>query len=235
MALEISKDKKTALLFGASGMVGSHCLDLLLASPIYERIISFGRKKLAIESEKLVQCVINFDQMEQHASLFQGDDFFCCLGTTMRKAGSKAAFQKVDYHYIYEGAKLAAKNKVNQFLLVSSVGASSDSLFFYSQVKGKTEEAVKALPFWAVHIFQPSILLGERNENRFGEAIAAKIGKGLDYVMGGLLTKYKPVEAEVVAKAMLAAAQQLEKGVKYHPSHYLQQLAEIEDRALKNY
>ncbi len=234
MPLEISKDKKTAILLGASGLVGSHCLDLLLASPIYDRVLSIGRRELEISNEKLVQHVIDFDKVDQYAGLFRGDDLFCCLGTTMRKAGSKEAFQKVDYHYIYDTARQAAKTGVNQFLLVSSVGASADSLFFYSRVKGKTEQAIRELPFWAVHIFRPSLLLGERNENRWGEEIAEKIGKGLDLITGGLLTKYKPVEAEVVAKAMVQAAQGLQQGIHFYPSHLLQQLAAKEDRALKN-
>ncbi len=174
-------------------MVGGKCLDLLLLSTAYDRVLLFGRKKLPIESEKLVQHIINFDRLPEYKDLFKGDDLFCCLGTTMRKAGSKDAFRKVDFTYIYEIAKMASANKVNQFLLVSSVGADPESLFFYNRVKGKTEEAVRSMTFWATHIFQPSLLLGERNENRWGEEIATRIGKRLDSVLGGLLSKYRPV------------------------------------------
>ncbi|RMF29876.1 MAG: hypothetical protein D6765_03880, partial [Bacteroidetes bacterium] len=124
-------------------------------------------------------------------------------------------------------------NGVNQLLLVSSVGADPDSLFFYSRVKGELEEAVKKLDFWAVHIFQPSVLLGQRNENRWGEELAGKIGKVLDRLSGGLLTRYRPIEADYVAKAMVHAAQGLEPGVHVYPSHWLQKMAEREEAILR--
>ncbi|MEL6862843.1 MAG: oxidoreductase [Bacteroidota bacterium] len=220
MAVQLSKGDKTALIIGASGLVGSFCLEQLLLSPNYARVLSFGRRKLPIKNAKLQQYIIDFDQPQQYTAYFQGDDFYCCLGTTIKKAGSQEAFQKVDYTYIYELAKIAAHNKVNQFLLVSAIGADPNSLIFYNRVKGKTEEAIRNLPFWAVHIFRPSVLLGQRNENRWGERAASIIGKGIDYFTGGLLGKYSPVEGEVVAKAMLNAAQRLEGGI--HTYYYKQ-------------
>lgn len=230
MGLEISKNNKTALIFGASGMVGRHCLDYLLLSPAYDKVVAFGRGDLGVKNQKLVYHRIDFDRLEDYNHLIKGDDLYCCLGTTMRKAGSKLAFQKVDYHYVYEIAKIAAHNTVNQYLLVSAVGADKDSLFFYNQVKGKAEEAVKQLPFWSVHIFRPSVLLGERNENRWGEEVAGKLGRLIDSVTGGLLKKYKPVEGDVVAKAMVAAAQKLKGGVNYYSSEMLQDLATAVDK-----
>lgn len=224
--MEIIKDKKTALLFGATGLVGGHCLELLLHHSAYHRVIVFTRRKLKMEHDKLVQHVIDFDDLPEYRSLIKGDDLFLCLGTTMAKAGSRKAFFRVDYTYAYQAARMAADNGVNQVLLVSSVGADPDALFFYSKVKGLLEQAVKKMPFWSVHIFRPSVLLGERNENRWGEKIAGELGKGIDYLTGGMLTKYKPIEAEVVAQAMINAAQQLKEGVFTYPSHYLQQLAE---------
>ncbi|MCB0662089.1 MAG: hypothetical protein KDC24_05080, partial [Saprospiraceae bacterium] len=155
------------------------------------------------------------------------------IGTTMAKAGSKEAFYKVDFEYNYNVAQLAEANKVNQCLLVSSVGADEDSIFFYSEVKGKLEKAIKELSFWSIHIFQPSLLLGERNENRWGEEAAGVLGRIINKFTGGLLNKYKPVEADVVAQAMVEAAQQLKPGVHVYPSHYLQSLAEETDRLLR--
>jgi uncharacterized protein YbjT (DUF2867 family) len=135
----------------------------------------------------------------------------------------------VDYTYAWQVAEMAAKNKVNQLLLVSSVGAGANSLFYYSKVKGQIEDAVQKLPFWSTHIFRPSVLLGERNENRWGEQVAGRIGKVLDRFTGGLLTKYRPIEADVVAKAMVSAAQGMKPGVHFYPSHWLQALgAEID-------
>ena len=233
MDVQITKGEKTALLFGASGLVGGHCLDFLLSSAAYHKVVTYVRKPLQIQNAKLVQHKIDFDNLPDYQHLIKGDDLFCCLGTTLAKAGSREAFQKVDYTYIYEIAKLGAANKVNQFLLISSVGADPDSLFFYNQVKGKTELAVKKQKYWSIHIFQPSVLLGERNENRWGEAIAGRIGKVLDNISGGLLSKYRPVEADVVAKAMVNAAQGLQGGLHIYPSHHLQKMAEEEDKKRK--
>lgn len=230
--MEIIKDQKTALLLGATGLVGSYCLHLLLEHGAYHKVLTFSRRKLPITHARLVQHVVDFDRPDTFAHLLKGDDLFCCLGTTMAKAGSRDAFFKVDYTYTYEAARIAAAQGVNQFLLVSSVGADANSMFYYSRVKGELEDAVKQLPYWAVHIFQPSVLLGERNENRWGEQWAAKIGKGIDAITGGLLSKYRPVEAEVVAAAMVSVAQQFRPGTQVYPSHYLQRLSEEEFPAI---
>lgn len=224
--LEITKGKKTAILLGATGLVGTYCLDHLLAHPNYHRVVVLTRRSVDREHERLEEHLINFDELPAYRSLFKGQDLFLCLGTTMRKAGSRKAFFQVDYTYPYQAARMAADNGVNQMLLVSSVGADRESVFFYSKVKGLLEGAVKEMPFWAIHIFQPSVLLGERNENRWGEQLAGQLGKGIDYLTGGILTKYRPIEAEVVAKAMVNAAQRLEAGIHTYPSHYLQQVAE---------
>ncbi len=227
MAIEITKNSKTALLFGATGLVGSYCLRYLLDSANYHKVIAFTRKdNLDVQHDKLEIVKINFDRLEAAAVNIQGNDLFYCIGTTMAKAGDQKTFLKVDYHYPYEIAKIAAKHKVNQFLLVSSVGADPAALFFYSRVKGKLEAAVKPLEFWATHIFRPSVLLGQRNENRWGETIAGFIGKGIDQLTGGMLSRYQPIEAEVVAQAMVNAAQGIQAGVFEYPSHQLQQLAD---------
>lgn len=227
--MEITQDKKTAILIGATGFVGSHCLQLLLSHQAYQKIIVLTRRSLELDHPKLEEHVIDFDDLAAYQALLAGHDFFSCLGTTMAKAGNKEAFFKVDFKYVYTAARLAAENKVNQYLLVSSVGADQESTFYYSRVKGELEEAIKDLPFWSIHIFQPSILLGERNENRWGEKWAGRIGKWIDSATGGLLTKYRPVEAEVVAESMVNAAQGLREGLHIYPSHLLQALAEADN------
>ena len=224
--MEITKGKKTALLFGATGLVGGYCLDYLLAHSNYRKVVVFTRRKIKRQDPKLIQHVIDFDDLPGYRSLLKGQDLFLCLGTTMRKAGNRKAFFKVDYTYPYQAARMAADNGVNQVLLVSSVGANKDAVFFYSKVKGLLENALKDMPFWAVHIFRPSVLLGTRNENRWGEKIAGEIGRRIDALTGGLLTKYRPIEAEIVAKAMVNAAQGLESGIFTYPSDYLQHLSE---------
>lgn len=172
------------------------------------------------------QHIIDFGRLEDYAGLLKGHDLYSCLGTTMARAGSRKAFFRVDFTYAYESARLAAANGARQLLLVSSVGANPDSLFFYTRLKGELEAAVKKLPFWAIHIFQPSFLIGDRRESRLGEQLAGRLSLGLDRLTGGeLMGKYRPVEAAQVARAMLHAAQRLEGGVHVYPSHHIHELA----------
>ncbi len=214
MEIKIEQGNKTAILFGGSGLVGGFCLDLLLESPIYSKVLSFGRKKLNKEHEKLEQIVIDFEKLSQYQKLIRGNDLFCALGTTIKKAGSQEAFRKVDFEYPKEIASIAAKNGVSQFILVSASGADSKSKIFYNKVKGELEDAIKELPFWSIHILRPSLLLGERAESRPLERFGIIISKGIDFFMGDLLGKYQPVKAEDVAKAMVVEAQSLEGGIK---------------------
>jgi uncharacterized protein YbjT (DUF2867 family) len=227
--MQIIKDKKTALIFGASGLVGGHCLQELLDGDAYHKVISFGRRKLNIVHSKLIQEVIDFDEMKESAALIKGNDVFICLGTTRAKAG-REGFIKVDFDYSFNAAKYAAINGANQLLLVSSVGADENSFFLYPKTKGRLETAVKKLPFWAVHILQPSILLGNRSENRIGEQIAATISSTIDRVSDGLLGIYSPIEAQTVARAMVLLAQTIEGGVQVHTSYKLKKM--VEERGL---
>lgn len=234
--MEITKDDKVALVFGATGLIGSYLVEQLLQHNSYQTVKVFVRRKIEMEHPKLIQHIVDFDKLLEYGELIEGDDLYCALGTTRAKAGSKEAFFKVDFTYVYEAARIGMAQGVNQFLLVSSVGADPNSRFYYSQVKGEIEKAVKNLEYWAIHIFQPSLLLGERNENRFGEEVAKKIGKVFDKLTGNLLTKYSPIEAEAVAQAMIAAAQRLHAGIHTYRSEELQTLAEeyFADKKLLN-
>ena len=226
MAIEIDRSDKTAVLIGCTGLVGSHCLKYLADHGAYSQIITFARKKMVPVNKKHRHYQIDFKHLERIYKVFEGDDLYLCLGTTLKDAGSKKQFIQVDFTYNLTLAKMAERKNFNQILLVSSVGASSESMFFYNKVKGYLEHEVKQLTFWATHIFRPSVLLGHRPTQRFGEQTAGRIGKFLDNVSGGMLSKYKPVEAEVVAKAMIQAAQQLKAGLHIYPSHELQKLSE---------
>ena len=224
--MAITRHQKTALVFGGSGLVGRFVLQQLIAHPAYQRIISLGRRKLDIDGDGLEQHVINFDQLPDYQYLMEGQDVYSCLGTTMAKAGSKAAFYKVDYTYAYQSAQLAAEAGANQLLLVSSVGADPDSLFFYSRVKGQLEAVIRELPFWASHSFDPSLLLGPRQEQRIGEQIAVRLTRGIaPFISGNVMGKYKPVEAEDVAKAMVAVAQGLQPGQMTYDSETIYEIA----------
>jgi uncharacterized protein YbjT (DUF2867 family) len=154
----------------------------------------------------------------------KGNDLYIALGTTMKKAGSKEAFRKIDFDLIFHVAKLASLNGVSQLMLVSSIGAHPDALFFYSRVKGELEEAVRKLPFWAVHIFRPSLLLGNRNEERFAEKLAVSVTNRIRGITGPLMGKYNPIESKTVAKAMVHVAQQMKSGTFIYESPKLESL-----------
>lgn len=219
-------------MIGVTGLVGRSCLPLLVTHKAYHKIVLFTEEPLDLDHPKIEEQMVNFDELEAHAALFQGNDFFCCLGSSPAKATDREAFYRVDYQQAYSASRLAAANGVNQLFLMSAVGASPEATLYFSRIKGELEEAVKELPFWSVHIFQPSLLLKDRNENRWGEKWADKLGQFIDSATGGWLTKYKPLEAEVVAQAMVNAAQRLRQGIHVYPSDLLQKLAAEEDNQL---
>ncbi len=205
-------------------MVGSHCLQHLLNSERYDQVISVGRRDLPLIHPKLDQQVVDFDNLGKFSSDLVADDVYCCLGTTIKKAGSKEAFYKVDHTYVVRLAELTASKQAAQFLVVSAMGADADAVFFYNKVKGEMEAAVSKLDFKAVHIFRPSLLLGEREEQRTGEEIGAKIMKPLSNLMLGPLKKYRPIEGETVARAMLKAASQGATGTRIYLSDDIEKL-----------
>jgi len=209
---------KVALIAGASGMVGSDCLQLLMQSNRYSKVIAVVRTALPLQHPKLEQLVVNFNNLEQYQAQLIADDVYCCLGTTIKQAGSNENFFKVDYTYVYKLATITSANAATQFLLVTALGADANSVIFYSKVKGQIENAVKMLSFRAIHIFQPSLLLGNRSDKRTGESIAQMVMPKLQFLLIGGLRKYRPVPAQTVAKAMVQAAQQDATGHYYHPS-----------------
>ena len=210
--------QKTALLAGASGLIGSQLLPLLLASERYAKVIVVGRKAVPVLHPKLVQVVTDLDKLEDVRLRLIADDVFCCLGTTMKQAGSKEAFFKVDFLYVVQLAALAAGNFAAQFMVVSSMAADAESRIYYSRVKGEMEDAVRQTPFRAIHIFRPSLLLGERAQPRLGERIATVVLRVLNPLMRGPLLKYRPVTGATVAAAMLRAAKDDGGGVCVHES-----------------
>ncbi|HEY4651643.1 MAG TPA: oxidoreductase [Pontibacter sp.] len=216
---------RNALIVGASGLVGGHCLRLLLNSDRYSQVISVGRRDLPLIHPKLDQKVVDFDNLKKYSAELAADDIYCCLGTTIKKAGSKADFYKVDHTYVVELARLTAARNAAQFLVVSAMGADAGSMFFYNKVKGQMERDVQELGFRGVHIFRPSLLLGEREEYRTGEEVAAKVMGPLSSLLVGPLRKYKPIPGEDVAKAMLYAAAENRGGVQIYSSDKIADMA----------
>lgn len=197
---------RVALLLGATGLVGGHCLDLLLENPRYTRVRVLTRRRLRRRHSKLEKVVVDFDRLAERPELFRADDVFCALGSTISKAGSTEAFRHVDFDYVTEAARLASEEGADQFLLVSSVGADPSSRAFYTRTKGEVEVAVKHHPFRAVWIVRPSLLKGEREELRVGELVVNWLARFLGFLMVGRLRRYRPVDARDVAAALVNLA-----------------------------
>jgi uncharacterized protein YbjT (DUF2867 family) len=217
---------KTALLVGASGLVGGHCLQFLLEESSYTQIVVLARRPLSITHEKLIQHVVDFSELETLGECFAADDVYCCLGTTIKKAGTQDAFRKVDFDYPIKIAALTEHCGAAQFLLVSSLGADPHSRIFYNRVKGEMEEAIRKISFTAVHIFRPSLLLGERTEHRTGEKAGALVMSGLKFALTGPFRKYRAIQARDVAQAMVRTAQRDLCGVNIFESQRIQEIAD---------
>ncbi len=193
----------TALIAGASGLVGRELLTQLLAAAEYDRVIALGRRPLDLTHPKLVQVTADFAALEKVTADLRCDDAFCCLGTTIKAAGSREAFRAVDHAAVLALAWAARRNGARRFFLVSSLGADAGSRVFYTRVKGETEEALQVLGFETLAIFQPSLLLGRRAQSRAGEKCMSAVLWLAEPLLFGRLRKYRPIEAGVVARAML--------------------------------
>ena len=194
---------KTAVLIGATGLVGSHLLDQLLNSDYYSQIDVFSRRPLDVKSKKLKVHIIDFDKIDTWKELIVGDDLFSAMGTTIKKAGSQDAQYLIDHTYPFQVASWAKKNGVKNYALVSSAGANSKSKVFYSRMKGELDRDVTELGFAKTVIVKPSIIEGKRNDSRIGETFGLKAMHALKYIPG--LNKYQPSPAELIASCMVKA------------------------------
>jgi uncharacterized protein YbjT (DUF2867 family) len=215
---------KTALIAGATGLIGKELLQFLLNGNEYDKVIAIVRRPVGIDHPKLDERIVDFNQLEQRKQLFTADDVFCCLGTTIKKAKTKEAMWKIDVEYPVSIATLASSEGAKKFLLVSSMNADPESAIFYPRMKGKLEEEIKQIPFETTAIFRPSLLLGEREEFRFGERTAAAIFSKLPFLFTGPLRKYKAIEGRTVASAMYRVAQKNDKGLTVYPSELIQEI-----------
>ncbi|MFV8366177.1 NAD(P)H-binding protein [Flavobacterium sp. XS1P27] len=215
---------KTAVIIGSTGLIGSELLNLLLESSHYAKVITFVKRDTGIKHPKLTQHIIDFDKPETYKELVIGDDFFCTIGTTINKAGSKKAFRKVDFEYPRQFAAFALQNRVKQFLIISSLGADANSGNFYLKTKGEIQDFLKDCNFESVAVLQPSLLLGNRTEFRFGEKVGTFFMKTLSFLFLGNLKKYKPIEGKTVAKALLKIAQINNTGFKIYESDVIQEI-----------
>lgn len=204
------------ILVGASGLIGSFCLTRLLEEDEVKRVVVLTRRPLERSHAKLVEHLTQFDRLTEHSALFEVDTVFCCLGTTLKAAGSRDAFEKVDYGYVKKVAELAAERNVRQFLLISAIGANPHSPVFYSRIKGRAEEAVRQLTFHSVHILRPSMLLGSRTRPRLNEEMIKPLAKIAMPLFVGPMRRLRPVQAEKVATMMVKLAKGKYSGVNIH-------------------
>lgn len=192
--------KKTAIVIGGTGLIGSNLIHKLEKADHIEKIISITRSRVKYESEKIQNKVINFEKMGEFKDYFSGDILFSCLGTTLKKAGSIKAQRKIDLDYQFQAAKLASENGVKNYVLVSSSGANPQSKNNYLKMKGELEKKVDSLGFHSITLFRPSLLVGKRNEFRLGEKIGSYLMPFLCILPG--LKKYRPIKGEIVAEKM---------------------------------
>jgi uncharacterized protein YbjT (DUF2867 family) len=195
-------ESRAALLVGATGLIGSFLLQRLLAAGRYARVAVWARRDIGRTHPKLKVEIADFARLQERR--VEAEDVFCCLGTTIRQAGSQAAFRRVDYDYPVALAMAAAGGGARRLLVVSALGANPDSRVFYNRVKGEMEVAVRAAGVPRTVFFRPSLLSGPRVQERLGEKIGLVIGN----VLGSLLGKYRPIHADLVAAAMLKAAEE---------------------------
>ncbi|PYI51599.1 NAD-dependent epimerase/dehydratase family protein [Paenibacillus flagellatus] len=200
---------RTAIVAGATGLIGRELVRQLLEDDGCDRVIALVRRPTGSAHPKLEERPTDYERLGSGPGDdegFGGADLFCALGTTIKKAGSQAQFRKVDLDYPLRLGEIGARAGARSYSLVSAMGANAKSGVFYNRVKGETEERLAALGPSAFYAFRPSLLLGERDEFRFGERAAAALAKPLSFVFTGPLANYKPIEAAAVAAAMIATA-----------------------------
>ena len=217
---------RTALVAGATGLVGGYLIRHLIEDPAYAQVVVMARRPLdGIASPKLQTIIADFDALDEATTGVTADDAFCALGTTIRKAGSQPAFYKVDHDYIVSFARIAKAAGAKRFMLVSAIGADAASSIFYSRVKGETERDVAALGFETLHIFRPSLLLGDRAERRPLEALGMGLAPFLNPLMLGPLRAYRSISGETLAHAMRGAATTSRTGILIHAYDAIRQYA----------
>jgi uncharacterized protein YbjT (DUF2867 family) len=219
----MSKSRK-ALLVGATGLIGNHCLHALLNDDAFAEVEAWVRKPLGIVHNKLRIVLIDFPDISR-IPFTDASHVFCCLGTTIKNAGSQDAFRRVDFEYVVEMAKLAQRSGIEKFLVISSLGANIRASNFYLRIKGEMEEDVINCGLRAVVILRPSMLLGKRSEFRPAEVIGKAVMQVFNFMLFGKLKKYRAIKASDVARTMVRLAKENNTGILKIESDQIQELA----------
>lgn len=215
---------KKAILFGATGFIGSSLLEELLRSPDYDQVTTVVRKKIETEHVKHKMLIGDLQSLPDIKDQIQGDDVFIALGTTQKKTPRQDEYYKIDHDYPVLAAKIAKENGAKSVLLVTSVGANANSNTFYLRTKGESERDILALSFEHTHIFRPSILLGQREESRPMEKFYIHLWSILDPIFVGPLNRYRGIAGKDVAKAMVNAARRPSEKIAIHHWQEMQAL-----------
>lgn len=197
---------KTAIILGATGLTGGYVLDQLLNDDAYEAVMLFSRSSVHRTHDKLKEYLGDLLELERFKNDFQGDEVFCCIGTTKAKTKNKERYKAIDYGIPVKAAKLSKENTIQTFVVISALGANPKSSVFYNKTKGDMEVAVLAEEIPHTYIVRPSLIKGERSETRIGEAIGNILLGIFRPLMIGFLKKYKPIRAKTIAMAMVDIA-----------------------------
>lgn len=222
---------RTAIVAGATGLVGKELIKQLVNDPDYDKIIALVRKKMDIDlpngQGKLEQRVIDFAKLSESlkSSEFAHAHVYCTLGTTIKKAGSKPQFRRVDRDYPLLLAELASKGQADAFAIVTAMGADRTSSFFYNQVKGEVEEKLRGMRLRSLHLLRPSLILGNRGEFRLGEKLGGIVSRAIAPLMTGRLRKYRPIHAHTIATGLIRAAKSGKTGVQVLSSDRIASIA----------
>jgi len=199
-------NQKTAIVLGGTGLTGNLLINRLLADDSYACIKLFSRKASGIKSEKIEEFVGDLFQLEHFKDDFTADEVFCCIGTTSAKTRDRVVYKAIDFGIPSTAARLARENNIPTFLVISSMGANTRSSIFYSRTKGEMEQAVLGEKIPHTYILQPSLIMGNRDERRMGESVGAAVLKFTNVVLVGRLKKYRAIEADCIAAAMIHLA-----------------------------
>ncbi|MGO3182781.1 MAG: NAD(P)H-binding protein [Aequorivita sp.] len=190
---------KTAIILGASGLTGGLLLEKLLNDPSFEKIKLFSRSSVEITNPKIEEHLIDMFQLEDYSEAFVADVVFCCIGTTKAKTPDKETYKKIDYGIPVTAAKLAKQNRIKTFIVISALGADENSSVFYNKTKGEMQRDVLKQNIKNTYVLQPSLIVGNRNDSRFGENVAEFFMRIFEFLIPN---KYKMIKAETIAKAM---------------------------------
>ena len=215
---------KKAIVIGASGLIGSSLIRLLLSDNGFKEVVALVRKPLSIQHKKLSQYIIDFDKEGSYSKHVYGDVIYCCLGTSKAKTPDPADYRRVDFEYPLNFGRVARTQGVSQYHLVSALGADSQAVIPYNKLKGELEDALKLLKFSCLCIYQPSLLDGSRAESRPAEKAGIMLMRGLNVLLVGPLKKYRSIKASTVAKAMVINTHKNLNGVHVYTSDKIKEI-----------